>query len=59
MKEWLTFILFLAVGLMMLFAGIFYMRKERNDEEAVKVYRIISLIGIVLAIGAVAFMFVI
>ena len=59
MKEWLTFILFLAVGLMMLFSGIFYMRKEKNDEESVKIYKIISLIGTVLAIGAVGFKFVI
>ena len=59
MKEELTFVLFLAVGIMMLIAGLVYMKKESNDAESVRIYRIISLIGIVLAIGAVVFRFII
>jgi F0F1-type ATP synthase membrane subunit c/vacuolar-type H+-ATPase subunit K len=55
MKEWLLFALFLIVGLGMLIAGIFYMRKEKNDADSVRIYRVVSIIGAVLTIGAVAY----
>lgn len=55
MKEWLLFGLFLIVGLGMLIAGIFYMRKEKNDPESVKIYRIVLIIGIALAVVSVIY----
>lgn len=53
MKEWLFFIIFTFVGLALFFSGIVYLRKEKDDPESVKIYRIISLIGIVLIIISV------
>ena len=53
MKEWLLFALFLIVVLGMLIAGIIYMRKEKGDSEAVKIYRIVSVIGAIFAVAAV------
>ena len=53
MKEWLLFALFLTVGLGMLIAGIFYMRTEKDDPESVKIYLIVSIIGVALTVGAV------
>jgi uncharacterized membrane protein len=59
MKEWLIFALFFAVGLAMLVAGIVYTRKEKNDAESVKIYRIISIIGGVLTAGSIIFKFMV
>lgn len=58
MMEWLMFVLFLAAGLGMLMAGVFYMQKEKGDSESVKIYRIVSLIGLCLSIVSVIFKFV-
>lgn len=58
MKEWLLFALLLIVGLGMLIAGIIYMRKEKDDPESVKIYRIVSIIGAVLTIGSVLYGFI-
>ncbi|NLO85526.1 MAG: hypothetical protein GX096_08875 [Clostridiales bacterium] len=55
MKEWLLFVLVLIVGLSMLIAGIFYIRKEKGDLESVKIYRVVSLMGVVLMAGAVVY----
>lgn len=55
MKEWLLFGLFLIVGLGMLISGIIYMVKEKDDLESVKIYRVVSIIGAVLTIGAAAY----
>ncbi len=52
MKEWLLFILLLVVGLGMLCAGLIYMKKEKDDPESVKIYRAVSILGAVLAAGA-------
>lgn len=52
------FVLFLAAGLGMLMAGVFYMQKEKGDSESVKIYRIVSLIGLCLSIVSVIFKFV-
>jgi putative Mn2+ efflux pump MntP len=57
MKEWLLFALFLIVGLGMLFAGLAYMRKEKNDPDSVKIYRVISIVGAALAVIAVLIKF--
>ncbi|MDF2801365.1 MAG: hypothetical protein K0S61_1268 [Anaerocolumna sp.] len=58
MKDWILFVLFLFVGLVMLFSGIFYMRKEKDNTESVKLYRNISILGAILAIAAVLMKFV-
>lgn len=59
MKEWILFILFLFVGLGMLISGIFYIRKDKDDPESVKIYRVVSIIGAVLVIVSVLKKFVI
>lgn len=59
MKSWLLFILFLIAGLGMLFAGIVYLHKEKNDPESVKIYGAMSFIGAVLTIAAVVVKFII
>jgi uncharacterized membrane protein len=58
MNGWLLFGLFLIVGLGMLVAGIVYMLKEKSDPESVKIYRVITIIGAVLAIAAIVVKFV-
>ena len=35
----------LIIGLMILIAGVFYLIKEKNDKESVKIYGIISVVG--------------
>jgi F0F1-type ATP synthase membrane subunit c/vacuolar-type H+-ATPase subunit K len=55
MKEWLLFALMLAVGIAMLAAGIFYLRKEKDDPESVKIYRVVAIIGAALAAGGVLY----
>ncbi len=55
MKEWLSFGLFLIVGLGMIISGIVYMRKEKDDPESVRIYRVVSIIGVVLTVGAVVY----
>jgi len=54
-KELILFALFLTVGLGVLIAGIFYMRKEKHDPESVKIYGVISSLGVVITAGAVLF----
>lgn len=53
MQQWLSFSLFLVAGLGMFVTGACYMQKEKGDAEAVKIYRTVSIIGVVLATGAV------
>ncbi len=57
MKEWVIFGLFLIVGVGMLIAGLFYMNKEKKDPESVKIYRIVSIIGVIITIGAALYRF--
>ena len=59
MNEWLLFCIFLIAGLGMLILGIVYMQKEKSDAESVKIYRIISIIGAVLAAAALVIKFII
>lgn len=56
-KEWVIFGLFLIVGAGMLIAGLFYMNKEKKDPESVKIYRIVSIIGVIITIGAALYRF--
>lgn len=58
MKAWLLFILFLIVGVGMFIGGLRNMRKEKDDAESVKIYRIVSVIGAVLTVGAILVKFV-
>ncbi len=58
MKDWLLFILFLFIGSGMLFSGIFYMREEKDNAASVKLYRNISIIGVILVIAAILMKFV-
>jgi len=53
MKAWLQFALFLVVGLGTLVAGLVYTQKEKSDPGAVKIYRVVTLIGVVVTVGAV------
>ena len=59
MNGWLLFILFLIVGLGMLYGGMIYLRKEKDDLESVKIYRTMSMIGAVLTIEAIVMKFMI
>lgn len=58
MSGWLLFVLFLVVGLGMLVSGIVYLCKEKDDPDSVKIYRVISIIGAVLAVASVLVKFV-
>ncbi|ROR25826.1 hypothetical protein EDD66_10935 [Mobilisporobacter senegalensis] len=58
MKDWMFFILFIIVGLGMLGVGFYYMHKEKDDPESVKIYRVFSIIGAVLTIAAILMKFV-
>lgn len=58
MKEWLLFALFLIVGAGMLSAGIVYLRKEKDDPDSVKIYRVVSIVGSVLVAVALLTKFV-
>ena len=40
----------LIIGILVLCAGLFYLRKERNDPESKKIYTIISVIGGIIAL---------
>ncbi len=40
----------LVIGLAILIAGVFYLVKEKNDKESVKIYGIISAAGAVIFI---------
>ena len=44
-------ILGLLIGLAVAGAGIYYWQKEKHDQESVKIYRTITVIGAVITIG--------
>lgn len=58
MKDWLLFALFLIVGAGMLAAGIFYLKKEKEDPDSVKIYRVVSILGGVLVAASLFTKFV-
>ncbi len=58
MKEWLSFGLFVVVGIGMLISGLVFMGKEKADLESVKIYRTVSVIGAVLVVASILFRFV-
>ena len=42
------------IGLLVLFAGIYYLKKEKHDPESKKIYGIVSVVGAVITIvGAI------
>ena len=43
----------LAIGVLVLTAGMYYLIKERGDQEARKIYLITALVGAVLILGIV------
>ncbi|MDU6346401.1 MAG: hypothetical protein E6593_06595 [Clostridium sp.] len=50
--------MFLIVGAGMLSAGIVYLRKEKDDPDSVKIYRVVSILGSVLVAVALLTKFV-
>ncbi len=54
-KEVLLFILFVILGLSLTISGIYYMKKEKEDIEARKIYRLFSIIGVLLTTGTLIF----
>ncbi len=58
MNGWILFGLFFLVGICMLVAGLYYLRKERGDKDSVKIYGIISIIGAVLVISSAVVRFI-
>lgn len=55
MKGWLVFGLLLFVGLMLCIAGIFYTRQDKQDIEAVKIYRIVTFICVLMVVAAIVY----
>lgn len=46
----------LIVGLLILFAGIYYLVKEKNDKESRNIYSVISVIGALISIVCILFL---
>lgn len=44
-------ILRLLIGLAVAGAGVYYWKKETNDQESVKIYRTITVIEAIIAVG--------
>ena len=45
----------LLIGLMVFGAGIYYLNQSKNDAEGRKIYRIVTIVGAVVAVaGAIA-----
>ena len=55
MNAWLLFALFLVIGLGMLIVGLYYMRKEKKDPDSVKFYRIVTILGALITLGAILY----
>lgn len=43
-------VIFLVIGIMVLVAGLYYFRKEKNDLESRKIYGIVSVAGVVIVV---------
>ena len=52
-KKIIISLVLLAIGVLVLTAGMYYLIKEREDQEARKIYRITQLVGAVLILGIV------
>lgn len=51
-------IIALIIGILILCAGIYYLVKEKDDQESKKIYTIISLIGAVITIVSAILIFI-
>ncbi len=52
-KKIIISLVLLAIGVLVLTAGMYYLIKEREDQEARKIYWITQLVGAVLILGIV------
>ena len=43
----------LIIGILVLFAGIYYLIKEKNDAQSKKIYTVISVIGAVITVACI------
>lgn len=50
MKELILPVFLIILGVCLSFGGLYYLRKEKDDEVSVKIYRTTSIIGIIIAI---------
>lgn len=50
MKELILPVFLIILGVCLTFGGVYYIRKEKDDEVSVKIYRIVSIIGVIIAI---------
>ena len=48
----------LIIGILILFAGIYYLVREKNDPESRKIYTVISVIGAIVAVVSAVLLFV-
>lgn len=46
------------IGLLIFGFGLYYLVKEKDDKESRKIYTVATLVGAVIAIGALIFLFV-
>lgn len=46
-------ILALVIGLSIAGAGVYYYMKERNDADSRKIYTVIGLVGLLIAVGVI------
>lgn len=49
----------LLIGLLVLGAGIYYLVKEKEDPESKKIYTVVTVIGLVITVGAAIRLFMI
>ncbi len=45
-------IVFLIIGIMIVVAGIYYFVREKSDPMSRKIYGIVSIVGVVIAVAA-------
>lgn len=57
MKDMMIAVVAALIGIMIFGVSVYYLVKEKSDKEAKKIYTISSLIGAVVAIGALIGMF--
>ena len=44
------YIMGIVLGIALTIAGIYYLNREKGDRESVKIYKVVILVGIILAI---------
>ena len=43
----------LAIGLLVMIAGIYYLKKEKNDADSKKIYTVTTVVGVIIVIAFV------